>query len=231
MGYTRYWTQERSFTMAEWQRIRRCVEPIQRMAGVELAGPLGYGRPRADNECIAFNGAAATGDDYETFELYRVRGRATMPFCKTAKRPYDLAVAAILCAAERLAPGALADVSADGGPEDWAGADAICDYLELPRRRRVARKPSVMEKAMDCVVRYTGSGVFDVVSPSGRTYTVSAGYGDSVEHWNCTCLWQTVGNGRCCAHTRAVEAWLDQEAVALSKVGARANEEGESVAA
>lgn len=26
-----------------------------------------------------------------------------MPFCKTAKRPYDLAVAALLCAAERLA--------------------------------------------------------------------------------------------------------------------------------
>ena len=146
MGYTRNWTQERSFTMAEWQRIRRCVEPIQRMAGVELAGPLGYGRPRADSECIALNGAAATGDDYETFELYRVRGRATMPFCKTGRRPYDLAVAAILCAAERLAPGALTDVSADGGPEDWAEANAICDYLELPRRRRVARKPSVMER-------------------------------------------------------------------------------------
>ncbi len=207
MGYTRYWTQQREMTGREWQRLMACVEPIQRLAGVDLAGPLGIGRPVVTFSRIALNGAAQTGEDYETFELNRRdEGRG---FCKTARRPYDVAVAAILVAAERIAPGAVADVTADGGPEDWAEADAIRDYLELPRRKRIARQASVMAKAMDCTVRYTGSGVFDVASPSGNTYTVAIGVDEAAEHWTCGCEWSRHG-GAGCAHVRAVEVWLDR---------------------
>lgn len=212
MGYTRYWRAERDMTTQEWARLMRCVEPIQRLAGVDLAGPLGIGRPVVTHGRIAFNGAAETGEDYETFELNRRDGGRG--FCKTEHRPYDRVVAAVLTAADRIAPGALSDVSADGGPEDWTEAEAICDYLSLPRRRRVANRASVMDKAMDCMVVYTGSGVFDVTSPSGATYTVSVGYGDSVEHWGCSCPWASHG-GAGCAHARAVEVWLDHETMAL----------------
>jgi hypothetical protein len=71
MGYTRYWKVERDMTTQEWSRLMRCVEPIQRLAGVDLAGPLGIGRPVVTHGHIAFNGAAQTGEDYETFELNR----------------------------------------------------------------------------------------------------------------------------------------------------------------
>lgn len=217
MGYTRQWQQVRKMTQREWARLTACIEPIQRLSGVDLAGPLGVGAPVVTRGRIAFNGAAQTHEDYETFELMPAPGVA-WPFCKTGHRPYDAAVAAVLTAADRIAPGAFSELTADGGAEDWAEADALCDYLGLPRRKRIASRASVMAKAMDCVVRYTGSGVFDVTSPSGRTYTVSVGYGDSIEHWDCTCPWQTVGNGRCCAHARAVEVWLDQETLALDEV-------------
>jgi hypothetical protein len=76
----------------------------------------------------------------------------------------------------------------------------------------------VMAKAMDCTVRYTGSGVFDVTSPSGRTYTVAIGVDEAPEAWTCGCEWAAHGGGGCC-HARAVEVWLDQEALALDEAG------------
>lgn len=216
MGYTRQWKQDRKMTVREWARLTACVERIQRLSGVDLAGPLGIGAPIVTRGRIAFNGAAQTGEDFETFELMPAPGVA-WPFCKTGRRPYDAVVAAVLIAAERIAPGAFSELTADGGPEDWAEADALCDYLGLPRRKRIASRASVMAKAMDCTVRYTGSGIFDVASPSGNTYTVSVGYGDTVESWDCTCPWGEHGGGGC-AHSRAVEVWLDQETLALDEV-------------
>lgn len=212
MGYTRYWTMNRELTAREWARLMQCVEPIQRLAGVDLAGPLGFGAPVVTFSRIAFNGAMQTREDYETFELTRrMEGRG---FCKTEHRPYDSVVAAVLTAADRLAPGAFTEVSADGGPEDWAEADAICDYIGLPRRKRIASRASVMTKAMDCSVVYTGSGVFDVTSPSGSTYTVAVAPDEGAEHWECSCPWGQYG-GALCSHTRAVEVWLDHETMAL----------------
>lgn len=215
MGYGRSWTQSRKLTMSEWARLTACVERIQRIAGVDLAGPMGVGKPLVTRGRIAFNGAAQTGEDYETFELMPTPGIA-WPFVKTERRPYDAVVAAVLTAADRIAPGAFAELTADGGAEDWAEADAICDYIGLPRRKRIASRASVMAKAMDCVVRYTGSGVFDVTSPSGRTYTVSIGADEAPESWACGCEWAAHGGGGCC-HARAVDVWLDQEALALDE--------------
>lgn len=222
MGYSRQWRQDRKLTVSEWARLCACVERIQRLSGVDLAGPLGYGAPVVTRGRIAFNGAAQTGDDYETFELMPAPGVA-WPFCKTGRRPYDVAVAAVLTAADRIAPGAFSELTVDGDPEDWAEADAICDYLGLPRRKRIAARESVMAKAMACVVRYTGSGVFDVDSPSGRTYTVSVGVDDVAEAWTCGCEWSRHGGGGCC-HVRAVEVWLDQEALALDEAGTERRE-------
>ena len=45
MGYTRQWQQSRKLTVREWALLTACVEPIQRITGVDLAGPLGIGAP------------------------------------------------------------------------------------------------------------------------------------------------------------------------------------------
>lgn len=138
MTYARAWTQTRRLTGAEWYRLIRCFDGIRRMAGVDLAGPLGTGRPVATYARIAFNGARDLGEDYETFAL-EPTPKDYRCCCKTARQPYDAVVAAVLMAAERIAPGAFADIASDGGPEDWAEADAICDYLGLRRRRSALR--------------------------------------------------------------------------------------------
>jgi len=69
-------------------------------------------------------------------------------------------------------------------------------------------------------VRYTGSGVFDVVSPSGRAYTVAVAAGEAAEQWTCNCEWAKHG-GAGCSHVRAVEVWIDMEAQAMESAGAR----------
>lgn len=122
MGCSRQWRQDRKLTVSEWAKLCACVERIQRLSGVDLAGPLGIGAPIVTRGRIAFNGVAQTHEDYETFEPMPAPGVA-WPFCKTGRRPYDAAVAA-----DRIAPGAFSELTADGGAEDWAEADALCDY-------------------------------------------------------------------------------------------------------
>ena len=109
MGYTHYWTQTRDFTRDEWVQIREDFEAllkdVQHVQGIPLANGDGRTRhvPRDLGQAkIFFNGA---GDDaHETFCLYRVRppkeswqSRRGGDFCKTARKPYDLAVTAALC--------------------------------------------------------------------------------------------------------------------------------------
>lgn len=61
---------------------------------------------------ICFNGVRDLG--HETFYL-STRG-SDFEFCKTARKPYDTAVVAILCLLHHHTG---IDVSSDGGPSDW----------------------------------------------------------------------------------------------------------------
>ncbi len=120
MGYTHYWTSTRAATPEEWALVCRAARIIIRLAAkvrVPLAWEYDEPRkpPQVDGEDIRFNGVEEDG--HETFLFSRDRADAT--FCKTAKKPYDLAVTAILIAADTLAPGVW-EISSDGTPEDWA---------------------------------------------------------------------------------------------------------------
>jgi hypothetical protein len=108
MGYTHYWTQTRDCTHEEWSQIREDFEAllkdVQHVQGIPLAngnGDLGTS-PEISDKRIFFNGAG--NDAHETFCLYRVRPPRESwqsirggDFCKTARKPYDLAVTAALC--------------------------------------------------------------------------------------------------------------------------------------
>lgn len=108
MGYTHYWTQVRDFTCEEWRQIGADVMPILNDVQHAQGVPLGDGegnpgtQPVFTADHILFNGV---GDDsHETFVLYRRRPakepwqrRRGGDFCKTARKPYDLAVTAMLC--------------------------------------------------------------------------------------------------------------------------------------
>lgn len=108
MGYTHYFTQRRSFTKAEWTQvctdIGDILKEIQHNQGIALANRMGEPgtSPEITPDRIYFNGL---GDDgHETMCVYRQRrkpeyegDRAGWSFCKTAEKPYDAAVTAVLC--------------------------------------------------------------------------------------------------------------------------------------
>lgn len=107
MGYTHYWTQNRSFTADEWTGLSTDIAEILKYVENDLGVPLADGggehatRPVFDADDIIFNGL---GDDaHETFIIHRKRqkawegGRLGGDFCKTARKPYDVAVTACLC--------------------------------------------------------------------------------------------------------------------------------------
>lgn len=109
MGYTHYFTQNRNFTHDEWGTVSADVRSILQYAqhdcGIPLADCEGAPKtsPLIDADIIMFNGL---GDDaHETLVIRRsIRTVAeyagqtlNWDFCKTARKPYDDAVCAVLC--------------------------------------------------------------------------------------------------------------------------------------
>jgi hypothetical protein len=151
MGYTHYWNQSRDFTREEWTQIREDMEAllrdVQHVQGIPLAN--GAGEPDTSPEIsdtkIWFNGV---GDDsHETFCLNRVRppkeewqNQRGGDFCKTARKPYDLAVTAALCYLATVPDPASHRVSSYGHGRDFL--DGLAEARRaLPRYANVIDIP------------------------------------------------------------------------------------------
>lgn len=133
MGYTHYFAYSplteafRKSWPAMVADTRDIVAHVQSL-GVAVTGSMGRGQPEITERYIALNGLI----DHESLWIepqppnysidpYGARQYASRgfvwSFCKTAWKPYDLAVAAILLRCRQLAPHAFA-ISSDGRWED-----------------------------------------------------------------------------------------------------------------
>lgn len=148
MGHTHYASRNVDFTEEQWTAVQAAALEIFQACearGISIAGPHGDGEPIVSPHVIAFNGSAAVGGDYESFNLERFD--TDRLFCKTGFitiRPYDLAVMAVLWAARTIAPDAL-EVASDGDVtgEDWAPARELVTALGIVRVGPIApRRPS-----------------------------------------------------------------------------------------
>ena len=140
MGYTHYWRQQRDFTETEWQELTRLTKLITADGrGVLARHPYDDHTLTINDESIYFNGIGDEGHetfcitkkkrakmDYEEQEAYDKQG--AFDFCKTAQKPYDKYVVAVLCAVHRVAQkqGLLGDymqsmmkITSDGNTKDW----------------------------------------------------------------------------------------------------------------
>lgn len=148
MGYTHYWYQRRDFTQGEWGQICEAAAALLPHAPVCLEYDEPNQPPAIDGECIAFNGRRDAG--HETFYMTRKRrdlreyergldnSEGAFNFCKTAQKPYDSAVCAILAVAAQVAPDAIT-VRSDGDYTDWQAplrwaAGILGDSLAFPLR-------------------------------------------------------------------------------------------------
>ena len=138
MGYTHYWRQLRDFTDTEWQELTRLTNLIIADNEGILSDGFGEGgKPEVNGEHIWFNGLGEDShetfritkkkrakEDYEEQEAYDRQG--AFEFCKTAHKPYDKYVVAVLCALYNmevkvwpLGDGKIMSISSDGNTEDW----------------------------------------------------------------------------------------------------------------
>jgi hypothetical protein len=120
MGYTHYWEHgpiARTVFRDLADDARRIVD-MARSAGYTVAGPMGTGEPKFDDFGISLNGSQDLWEDHETFEL--TPNATDFDFCKTARKPYDAVVCAILLRASLRVPGFIVKSNGDIDGDDWA---------------------------------------------------------------------------------------------------------------
>jgi len=122
MGYTHYYSQQRDATDSEWDNITATFRTMLRMHPQPIQLESDERKPvRINKDQIWFNGIE--DDGHETMVLYKdERG---FKFCKTARKPYDRAVIALLLFANHFAPGAW-EISSDGTEGEW---QEVVDWL------------------------------------------------------------------------------------------------------
>ena len=131
MGYTHYYYQSRSFDKREWEQIRKDVETIIEDCianNITLVQEYDDHKPPIVNsKRVFFNGKADEG--HETFVVDRTpqyrsydnKNEPLFQFCKTARKPYDMAVGLCLLRIRAIAPTAIT-VSSDGrwdNDQEW----------------------------------------------------------------------------------------------------------------
>lgn len=147
MGFTHYFYRKPELDAVKFSAAvvdaRRILDAV-RARGIRLAGPMGKGELVLSDAEIAFNGRAPK-EDHETFGIDRTwtepypghgqsdEGGRMFDFCKTAHKPYDLAVTAVLLVLQHHL-GADIRLSSDGVSAEWEPAERlvreVCGYEE-----------------------------------------------------------------------------------------------------
>lgn len=170
MGYTHYWTQTRNMTAEEWETVRGDVGEIlkytQHISGIPLANGIGDPgtQPEIASNKIWFNGVGPD-NDHETFGIVPTIDGPAWAFCKTARKPYDVAVAACLCYLSTCLEPAAYTVSSDGN-----GSDFI-EGLEVARKA-LPRKANILDIPRGVMESDRWTGPWLSVDPESTGYSV-----------------------------------------------------------
>lgn len=146
MGFTHYWNRKDDFTKDQWARIREDVLTIivkhcdknHIPLAEEYNAPMlkcGPTPPVVNGSEVRFNGWREEG--HETFVMTRnkpepqpwEKGTESFEFCKTARKPYDLAVCLTLLSCARHAPDSIRLGSDGEWGSDWAEARRVFKEL------------------------------------------------------------------------------------------------------
>lgn len=128
MGYTHYFGPT-DFKPERFALLTKAAKRVIKIVEEEMKVPLAYDLDEADRppvcegDTIRFNGIDADG--YETFVL---RAIGKWSFCKTARKPYDVATVAILCLAKHYNKNL--DIGSDGDGSDWEKGLALARRIE-----------------------------------------------------------------------------------------------------
>lgn len=190
MGYTHYWTQKKPFTKAEWSALTEGANAM--ITGLMISGiPLVHEYddpntpPTLTGEEIHFNGLGEEGG-HETFLITRkLQSKKHYPdhnpnwnFCKTAEKPYDLAVTCILAYLDSVHPEKFV-VSSDGRTRDWEAGVKLA-RLTWPPKANIIGTPRA-------VVNTDRYAYYEV---SGGGYQIAIGHDRVIYIERCKDLWR-----------------------------------------
>jgi len=157
MGYTHYWKIVRPVPPPAWAQLvddTRALIDHARRGDVAVRGWDGAGDPEIGDTLIALNGDAATGQDFESFVLEPVVTTGPCPyvFCKTARRPYDVLVAAILARAVHHLGEHIILAATDGDAADWSDAARLLARA-FPGERPDVCVPRIVARRLETLVK------------------------------------------------------------------------------
>lgn len=120
MGYTHYWTIKGFIKSVEWSNFitdfQKCLPKFQ-----QLLEDKGSQKLLVTSDIVFFNGIGEEG--HETFSLgLKDEG---FSFCKTAQKPYDIAVTTALIIAKKYFGDSI-EIYGDGGVEGFQEAKNLC---------------------------------------------------------------------------------------------------------
>ncbi|MBK1734879.1 hypothetical protein CKO15_06155 [Halorhodospira abdelmalekii] len=157
MGYTHYWHYaQRSLDLERWQQIESFFVELRQQQRVSIEDRSDL-RLHGGSGMIAINGCAAHAHDPFKLAYFhgdpkrdqvvqrkrRIGMTSSLRYCKTARKPYDLLVTALLTYSRAIAPDWIEQVQSDGGAEEWEpgrrwAASVAGISLPLPLSKREA---------------------------------------------------------------------------------------------
>ena len=138
MGYTHYWTRKKLvIDNSTWAAIERDVRELFKLLPAEaptLTLVREYDEPGTEplvnGALICFNGEGELG--HETFYFPRT-DTSDFGFCKTARKPYDLAVQAVLRIIAHHEPSVV--LSSDGEEGAFVEGERLAARIRVARNR------------------------------------------------------------------------------------------------
>jgi len=122
MGYTHYWKSEQEFTPKQWTKLCQVTKAIFDATDIPVQYEYDDNRsPEISPQHIRFNGVE--NDRHETFVLNC--GLIEFDFCKTACKPYDEIVVAILIAAADINKEFSWSSDGDGDPDAFTAGKTL----------------------------------------------------------------------------------------------------------
>ena len=120
MGYTHYWTLKNGIEQADWNKFLEGARKI-----IETAKDAGILiEDNSAGASIYFNGVGAGA--HETFVI--TTEDIGYNFCKTAEKPYDMVVTAILIFAKKVFGDEIL-ITSDGRWEDWESGQLLYESV------------------------------------------------------------------------------------------------------
>lgn len=149
MGYTHYFADLKvNAALADF------AKDAVKESGVAICGATGGEKPVINPTSIQLNGSAKKEEDYESFVL---PANGFGGFCKTARRPYDSVVTAILIDAIVEKVDGWENISSDGDIDDWIESGGVDLFSRVYEKHGKSVDYRILSDGIEMFLRASGS--------------------------------------------------------------------------